>query len=294
MYCPKCQTVNNPDSKFCTNCGAKLDPKVEESNIPPLGASEQVDQDQANLVETNEQHTQQPANQVEENEQFEQEPSNQIEEKPQPTEPNEFVEKTKEISKNYWSYVLNALKSPFEASKQVTNNRTDLINSLITVIIFSLLTPLMIYFSSLKVPRFLYEPSFFDTVIIPFFIYLIVLAALVGIIFACVQLMKVEIDISLIFTRFATLLNIPACLVLLSIILLAFNAYFISTILFSIGLIMISLVNIGTMISIKETHYKKGGLDFIYVIIINNAAILLIILLLGDAFIGELFNSFFW
>lgn len=266
MNCPKCQAVNDSNAKFCVNCGSELDSVVEQDPPPPH----------------------------EDNEQTEDLSGNQVEGNPQPDEVNKYIEKTKEIGKSYWAFLPNALKSPFEASKQVTDSKEDLINSLITAIIFALFVPLFMYASATSMFGEWLRPPFFQTVIIPFFIFIILLGVMVAIIFAVVRLMKAEIDFLLVFTRFATLLVVPTCLVLLSVLFSLFNAYFFSSLLLSLALFIVFLTSIGTIVSIKETHKKDGGIDLIYVIIINYLVIFLVIILLGDALLGDLINDFLW
>ncbi|WP_440897987.1 hypothetical protein ACS127_08495 [Amphibacillus sp. Q70] len=263
MNCPECQAVNEPDAKFCVSCGVELNPVVEQDPPPP-----------------------------EDNEQTENVAVDEVEESSQSAEPNEFIEKTKEISKSYWGFLPKALKSPFEASKQVTDSKEDLINSLITVVIFALFVPLFMYTSATSMFGEWLRPPFFQTVIFPFFIFILFLGAMVAIIFAVVRLMKAEIDFLLVFTRFATLLVAPTSLVLLSVIFSILNAYFFSSLLLSLALFLASLASIGTIVSIKETHKKDGGIDLIYVIIINYLILFLVIILLGDVLLGDLFNDF--
>lgn len=42
--CPKCNTLNEADSKFCASCGTPLEKKVESNNVPfaPVKKVEEV------------------------------------------------------------------------------------------------------------------------------------------------------------------------------------------------------------------------------------------------------------
>src|SRR5699024_5955897 len=204
-----------------------------------------------------------------------------------------FVEKTKEIAKNYWTFLTKVFQSPYRTSQEVTDDSPDLINGLITVILFSLFMPLFVYFYTRSVSGGWVAPTFLDTVVIPFFIFLIVIALVVAIIFAVVRLMKINIDYLAVFTRFAALIVLPTAIVLLAIVLSLINANALSFILGGFALFITFLASFASIFSIKETHYQEGGLDLIYVVLINYLAILVIFLLLGDALLGSFLSYFY-
>lgn len=273
MKCAKCGTENPNLAKFCVSCGEELDPSVNKFMDVEDKAEEPVSQQEEQAA-------------PQENQVHEGEPVPRAE-----TQPNEFVEQTKAISKSYWGFVLDALKAPFEAAKRVGAEQSDLIHGLITLVIFALFVPLTLYFSSRGMFGGWVRPPFWETVVLPFIMLLILVAVMVGIIFGVARFMRSEVDFMQVYTRFMTLMVIPAGLAILALLFSVLNAYTFSTILMSLSLALMMLAGIGAIFSIKETKAKPGGLDVIYVVIIYFAILMVIFMLLGDALLGNMMNQ---
>lgn len=273
MKCAKCGTENPNLAKFCVSCGEELEPSankfmdVEDKAEEPVSQQEEQAAPQENQV-----HEGEPVPRAE-------------------TQPNEFVEQTKAIGKSYWGFVLDALKAPFGATKRVGAEQSDLIHGLITLVIFALFVPLTLYFSSRGMFGGWVRPPFWETVVLPFIMLLILVAVMVGIIFGVARFMRSEIDFMQVYTRFMTLMVIPAGLAILALLFSVLNAYTFSTILISLSLALMMLAGIGAIFSIKETKAKPGGLDVIYVVIIYFAILMVIFMLLGDALLGNMMNQ---
>lgn len=263
MICPKCATENPALAKFCVSCGEKLEPAVNK------------------LMDDEEKTIEQEERQEEDDDV----PQQQV-----ASEPNEFVEKTKEISKNYWEFLLQALKAPYQTTLHVGVKQSDMINGLITLILFSLFIPLSFYTTAVRIAW--RKPPFFDTVVLPFIMFIIFIAIMIGIMFAVARFMKSDIDFMQVYTRFMTFMMIPAVLSLLALIFNLLKANTFTGILTGLVFLMVSLSTIGTLFTIKETKEKSGGLDVIYVILIFIMIIMLILLLLGDALLGQMINDF--
>src|SRR5690625_6999022 len=250
MKCAKCGTENPNLAKFCVSCGEELEPSVNEFMDVEDKAEEPVSQQEEQVA-------------PQENQVHEGEPVPRAE-----AQPNEFVEQTKAISKSYWGFVLDALKAPFGATKRVGAEQSDLIHGLITLVIFALFVPLTLYFSSRGVFGGWVRPPFCESVMLPLIMLVILIAVMFGIIFGVALFMRSEIDFMQVYTRFMTLMVIPAGLAILALLFSVLNAYTFSTILISLSLALMMLAGIGAIFSIKETKAKPGGLDVIYVVII--------------------------
>lgn len=261
MKCPKCQGINEQEAKFCIHCGAKLNLATTDSVEPSAPAEAQPNHQTGEITPALNAQT------------------------------NEFVEKVVEISKDYWSFTLNALKSPYEASKRITDDKPNLINGLITAILFSLFLPLFTYFYTRRVSSGWLVPSFLEGVVIPFFVILIVTALSIAIVFAIVRLIKADIDILLVFTRFMTLMILPTALIIIAFVLSLINVLSISMLIAGLALFIVFLVSFQTIFSIKETHSRGGGIDVSYVFLINFFLLMIIFLLIGEAVLGSIMKQ---
>lgn len=272
MICGKCQTVNDSNAKFCVNCGKQIDhlkrqPVVEQSEVKTDDATvkEAVKVEEATVQEEVNDGADQPVRQM---------------------EPDPVIEKAKEIGQSFLGYILDGVKAPFQAGKSVGAEQADLINGLITLLIFSGFIPLSVF-----VLGSWGRPPFFATVVVPFILFIIFIAITVAVLFAVARLMKSEIDFMQVFTRFMTFMIIPAGLAVLVFIVSIFNAYLFSTLLLALIFLTVSLASIGTIFTIKETKEKSGGLDVMYVVIIHFLIISLVLGLFGDALLGQLMNQ---
>lgn len=273
MICGKCQTVNDANAKFCVNCGKQIDHLKRK----PVEVEGDGDVQTDEVVVTEVEATADVAGAG----------ASAGGHKPMPArEPDPVVEKAKEIGQSFLNYLLDGVKAPFQASKNVGAEQADLINGLITLLIFSLFIP----FSVFVFGRW-GRPPFFATVVVPFFLFIIFMAITVGIIFGVSRLMKSEIDFLAVFTRFMTFMIIPAGLAVLTFIVSIFNAYLFTGLLLLLIFLIVSLASVGTIFTIKETNEKSGGLDVTYVIIIHFLIISLVLALFGDALLGQLMNQ---
>lgn len=268
MQCPKCQTTLEVGTKFCTSCGAK----VTEAATPNQGNPHE----QAASVEQQASSQEQPVTPVAQQQ--------------APSEPNAFVEQTKEISKGYWAFLPGALMHPFATSKKVSDGKGDLTNAIITIALFSLFLPLFTYITAQSYfsgTIFSSSVSFTDLVLKPFFMLLIFFAALTGVKFGVAQLMKANVSFVGVLTRFASMLVLPMLLAAAGMLFNLLSAYTFSGILIGLALAFTSVTSIATLFSLKETAPVKGGLDVFYGVIITYTAMTIILLIIGDAFLGQ-------
>ena len=263
MICVNCNAENHADAKFCTSCGQPFN----QGNVQTgdLGVN------QGNVG------TGQPV---------------------QPAEPNPTVEKAKVIGQSFWKYFLAGLKAPYRMSLTVGSQQADLINGLITLILFALFVPFTGYLATNHYANsFLgsfsstVKPPFFESVIKPFIFMVIFIAILVAILFAVSRLMKSEIDFMAVFTRFMTFMIIPAGLVTLAFVVSLVNAYVFGGFLIFLAFSIMFLSGVASIFSIKTTTTHPGGIDVIYVIIIHYIILFIVLIIFGDAMIGQLTNE---
>lgn len=271
MKCSNCQASLEADAKFCTSCGTKVEANQTGEQV---GATEAAtsESNQPNVTPNTDQAT-----------------SSQNEVQHGPTPTNEFVEQGKDIGKQYWNFLPSALMHPYATSKRMTDSKVDLANAIINIVLFSLFVPLFTYFAARSVSYGFFSPTFTDLVLKPFIVFVIFFAALVGIMFGVAKLMKSPLSYVGVMTRFAALLTLPTVLAAIAMIFCILSAYTFSIFLISIAVALMALASLATVFSIKETT-SDGGLDVFYGIVLLYVGIIIFIMIVGDAFVGQLFD----
>lgn len=118
---------------------------------------------------------------------------------------SQVVQQGTVISKQYFAYYLKALKNPFDTADKL--DKSHFTNGMLTIVLTSLLLPLVFYFTSLQSAYF--HLPFFRGVIKPFLLILIALLLTSGIVFGLIRLARVASDYMSVTTKLGTLL-VPA------------------------------------------------------------------------------------
>lgn len=118
---------------------------------------------------------------------------------------SQVVQQGTVISKQYFAYYLKALKNPFDTADKL--DKSHFTNGMLTIVLTSLLLPLVFYFTSLQNAYF--HLPFFRGVIKPFLLILIALLLTSGIVFGLIRLARVASDYMSVTTKLGTLL-VPA------------------------------------------------------------------------------------
>lgn len=263
MNCLKCGHHNDTDARFCESCGANI--QAENGTQPkPVMYKEEAAAAQAASTNTGQIGNSQA-----------------------------YIEKTKTVSKLYFSYFLSALKSPVQAA--ANTGKENLINGIITIVLFALLIPLMSYFalksafSSYGGGWFTPDISFGAVVIKPLFVLLIMLALVVLIIFGAVKLGKSSAGFLDVLARFGTFLVVPT-----SFFVLALLISLIGSVYFAFFLLL-GLTGFSVVIPLIIYSYKKqsnGGLDAFYSILLSYIAIAIVFMIIGDAALENIEEMF--
>ncbi|GGB61789.1 hypothetical protein F3157_08235 [Virgibacillus dakarensis] len=257
MHCPNCGQETE-GGKFCTSCGAQLpNDEYAAAADPTINTPPQV------------------------------QPTIQHEQTEQTRQSNESVEKLKTAGSNFGHFFVTLLKSPSEAKKA---NSNDLISSIATMVIFSLLIALGLHlfmssFSSLvseSIPSGFFggvsEPSisFFDSFVLPLIEFIILFLVVAALTFAGVKFSAQALTFTDVLSKYGAY-QVP--------FLLLYAAGFLFALIgltsLSIFLIMISMFGLIFIIPTIILHEQPAkGFDRIYV-------------LLGIYFINLLLFSFF-
>ncbi|MET3697861.1 hypothetical protein SAMN05877753_104263 [Bacillus oleivorans] len=276
MICPNC-SHESEGGKFCVKCGTQLptasDETVSAQENQPVQATQQVSV-------TAEEYVSKPASSV---------------------QTSQYVEGAKKISKSYINTFLHVLKHPYAAS--VKAGEDQFINGIITIILYSLLIPFIIYFALKGVLGDLNDfgaelfgesmdinPPFADVVIKPFFAYAIFILLVAAFSFAAVKLMKVNASFKEVIARFASLLipfvTILAVALILSLIKVSLFIY----------LLVFGLIGAIFLVpALVVTSYQKQsqeGLDKVYGILIAYVLTFIALRIMGEMLFDSLVSAF--
>lgn len=261
MVCSNC-SHQNEGGKFCENCGSPL-------------ATGGAAQETAAAVESTNLGNQGQA-------------------------PNQYLTKTKNISKGYLSYALTVLKKPYASSVGV--GKEHFVNSIITMVLYSFIIPLMLFFGVKALSSGLndlagafgmgevFQPSFMDIVIIPTFLYAIFILLVAIFTYAGIKLGRINPSFKEVIARFGSFL-IPFTAVLIVALLLSL----IKVKLFIYFLLLGFFGSIFTVPSLVIASYKKQsqeGIDVIYGTLVTYVLTSVLLYIMGqkmfDAIIKQL------
>ncbi|WP_377887528.1 zinc-ribbon domain-containing protein [Alkalihalobacillus sp. R86527] len=243
MYCSNCGAVYEENAKFCGGCGGQLNANANEAA-------------QLNQQQVTQQMTAATASTT-------------------GTANNEYLEKGKQISKNFFSFALEAFKGPMAASHKVTDS--DKINGIIAHLLFAFLLPFFSYMTTKNVTNSITNgfspgasvPIPFGAIVIQPFIYILIfLAVFTAVNFGVAKLMRADLSFMNVMTRFGVFIVIPASLLLVAVLFAFISASFLSALFFFLGLGLFTVSSTSLLFSLKEK--ASGGLDVYYGLIITN------------------------
>ncbi|MCT2346597.1 zinc ribbon domain-containing protein [Niallia taxi] len=263
MNCVKCGHRNDNDARFCESCGANLQAEIESNPNPILHKEE------ATAAHVSSSNPNQPGNS------------------------QAYIEKTKAVSKQYFSYFLSALKNPVKRAGNT--GKENLINGIITIVLFALIIPLMSYFAlksafnSYGGGWFTPDISFGAVVIKPLFVLLILLALVALIIFGAVKLSKSSASFLDVLARFGAFLVVPTAFLLVALIISLIGSYYF------VFFLLLGLTGFSFVIPLIIYSYSKqsnGGLDAFYGILLSYIAITIVFMIIGDAALDNIEEMF--
>ncbi|ADU30545.1 zinc ribbon domain-containing protein [Evansella cellulosilytica] len=220
MKCEKCNHELTEEAKFCLNCGA---PVTKDETAAALASENSVVQTE-NGGNTN-----------------------------QAT--NEFVEKSVDLAKNYWEFLVGNIITP--SKRSMNNTEKDFIFGYINVGLFALLIGLGTYFQLRAMLSFggLFSipVSFLETFPIMFIFTAALVMLGVGLIFVVLLfLMKVKVSFHDIVGRFGSLMTIPLALSILYFLFAIPGVHALSNFVLLVAFLGIQLAIVFTLLSHKE------------------------------------------
>jgi hypothetical protein len=276
VVCPNCgQQVEN--EKFCSNCGAQLNQQgqvqqnnpyqapSQEQNQPPFQGQQQPYQGQQQAPYQGQYQAPYPG----QNQGYQQ------------AAPNPNVEKLKETSRGFGKYALQVLKQPSSAKSL---DDQHLISGIISIVVYSFVYALFYY---LEWVVDFDNVDFVDFFLKPFLVQLILLAAIVGLVFVALMVVKENQSIQSVISKFGAYI-IPFLLIYV----LGSLFYIIDVP--KIGWILDTVAKYGVMLLVpallllENKTNSKLGLDRLYVIIIVFALVLLVNDLVSNIYSDEI------
>lgn len=203
-------------------------------------------------------------------------------------ESNPYVDQAKEISKTYFDFLINTIKTPYQTSRTLTNQKAEIINSIITILLLAFFMPLYSYAVARNIGSIFFTPTIWDFIILPFFLMLLYLGLAIGVKFGVVQLMKVKHSYLTLLNRYASLLIIPTAIIIVANLIFLLGGYQFSLALMTLAITLIAIASILTIFTTRSEKQQQAGIDLYYAILILLVGIALILWLLGD----NIFNQF--
>lgn len=259
MKCPNC-SHENEGGNFCEICGAQL---------------------------------------VEAPESVAQQPNRQTYESTGDSQTEDYLKKTKDQSKQYFTYFMDVLKKPYASLHAYMENQ-HFLYAIITFILYCLFIPLMIYFGVKGIISSLGSFSlgttfditlpFMDVVIKPFFAFAIFMVLVCVFTFVSIKLGRVNVTFKEVFSRFGLLL-IPFVFILtiglvLSILEVSLFVYFLA-----IGLIGSIYIAVPVLITFYRKSSPGEGLDAVYGTLLTYILTFLVILIMGEMLFDSLITT---
>ncbi len=258
MQCNSCGQINPEESKFCVKCGANLltAEAAEESPAFPHLGTDQTGQQGG------------------------------------PSEPNPQLQQIKQMSSQYWKHFVQVLKQPTRIGEMT--NESHMVNGIITMVLFSLMLPLIVYIT-LKNAVSGYgfgfvHITFGDYVLKPLFFLLIVTLMVNSLIFLALKLGNVVASYREVIGRFGSYMIPSAAIVAFGVLLsiLQVNGGFLGWVVLA-GFFSWMLAVSATIYSYRSRH--TGGLDPFYGVLGTFAGTLLLLYLFGDNLLSVFFNG---
>ena len=285
MICAICGH-ENADGKFCEKCGAKLGSEVEETAaIHPDETQEIQRAEEAPVLTEDPQTVQQETAAGNPQNVFTAPPPPQASStgtaEGEPSQPNPYLESAKQNSKVYFEYFVKGLKSPLAVAQKTGSEQ--LLNGIISMVIFVILIPLMIYLSLGSDVRNFYSGGLLVNVVLKPVFWLALFMLLVAVYtFGAVKLStNPRADLKEIIARFGTLL-IPFIVISLIAFLFMLMGSVIGGLFLAIALIG-GIFTIPVLITLSYNRSGVGGIDTLYAILMIYAAVFLTTLVLGDS-----------
>jgi hypothetical protein len=244
MHCQNCGNYNN-GGKFCIKCGTKLEVAATSETVAPTP----IQQTSSNVGN-------------------------------QGNPGNQQLNQAKQVSKLYFKYFVDMLKNPTKNSQNA--NESQFMNGIITMVLYALCIPLMLFFGLRDAFGAFYEPSFADMVMKPAFFYLLFIGFIDVVLFAILKISRVNVSFKGVTARYGSFLVVPTAFLIIALLL-----SLVGTMLFMLFLLF-GFLGLFIVVAFVLYSYKKDsqqGLDPVYGTFISYLSILILFAILGQQMI---------
>jgi hypothetical protein len=199
------------------------------------------------------------------------------------TDLNRHLEQVKKVSRVYIGFFVQTLKKPMLIAEKVGEDQ--FINAIISLILFSLAMPAMVYFGIGGLFTEYMDSPITTLLIKPAFYIFLFIGFVIAFVFGTLKLGKVKISIRDVTARFSAFLNVPlACLFIAFLLTLIHSKLFYFFLLFG-------LVGLFTVVSLTIYSFKKDvktGLDTFYCILLSYLGIFILMATIGSSIYDSL------
>jgi hypothetical protein len=197
------------------------------------------------------------------------------------------LETAKTVSRQYFRFFVTVLKNPYEAGKKA--GKEQFVNSIITLIFYSIIIPFLIYFGFGEYRNYFFENPFISLVVKPTLGYAIFLFLLAVYLFAAVKLSKGQATFQEIISRFGTMLVPSVALYVLALLFAMLGLSWLETIVLSLGFIgSIFITPAFLLVSYRDD--EKGGLDPFYGSMIVYILLTITLIILSEIILSAFFD----
>ncbi|RCX20580.1 hypothetical protein DFP94_103311 [Fontibacillus phaseoli] len=252
MICRNCHhQQNNENAKFCENCGTPLSMTTAEGSEP--GSVPQKEERGGDRQQA-----------------------------------NEYLESAKKASKLYFKFFASALKSPLTYARSV--GREQFVNGIITMILYSLVIPLIIYSGFHRLAGFMDHPLL-NVVVRPTLAFAVLVVLTAAYCYLAVWYGKGKASFQDVVARFGVYLVPFTALLLLALLFAVLQINLFQSLLLMVGLFG-SIFSVPAFVIAGYIPEKGAALDQLQSTILVYIAAFITVGLLGDILFGPLGRLF--
>jgi len=196
----------------------------------------------------------------------------------EPSNGNTYVDQGKNMAKSYWEFLMATVKHPTQQAQ--TMNGGSMVNGLITLVLYSLLIPLMIYFVIKGTFGEFMAPSFSEVFFKPAFFILLFMALNTAVIYAVSKPGNSNLHFYDVVARFGGFLVVPTLLFVLAIIFSVLQLYTMVGFAGILGVLGLFIAATLTIYSLRRQGNQ--GIDAIYGTFLFYIAFYIIVRLISE------------
>ncbi|GAB6991628.1 hypothetical protein [Paenibacillus pini] len=196
-----------------------------------------------------------------------------------------YLDNAKKVSQLYFGFFVNALKRPMGYAQET--GKENFMNGLITIVLFSLIIPLMAYTLFRNVAFFVDHP-FWSMFVKPWFGYIIFMMIIASFTYLTIRLGKTVVSYQEVISKFGALLVPFLCCLLIAYIMAILHAS-IFIIFFALGFIG-AIFTIPALLISSYNKAKQSTLDTVYGTLLTYLLTCIVLWIMGNILMDSLTN----